>query len=70
MKIMKCDYCGKDVKVAPSREGYKTHFCCAKCHHKFMKKEKESTLLSEDLDSKVPFSLCNRKITRYGNSLL
>ena len=40
MKIMKCDYCGKDVKVAPSKEGYKTHFCCAEHYHKFMKKEK------------------------------
>ena len=65
MKIMKCDYCGKDVKVAPSREGYKTHFCCAEHHHKFMKKEK-LTLVCDYCKKEFNLSLgeYNKKLKR------
>ena len=39
MKIVKCDYCGKEIKIPPSREKFKHHFCCKEHHNLFMEEK-------------------------------
>ena len=39
MKIVKCDYCGKEIKIPPSREKLKHHFCCKEHHNLFMEEK-------------------------------
>lgn len=64
MKIVKCDYCGKEFKIPPSREKFKNHFCCAKCHHKFM--EQNITLICDycGKEFSLPTKEYNKKLKR------
>ena len=60
MKIVKCSFCGKKIKIPPYRERFEHHFCCAEHHHKFM--EEKFELICEYCGKK--FLRCKKQINR------